>query len=166
MLAHFYSEHEPGPLRSQTPTRRSVVPALREDQRNRRPSDRLQLLPWNPGPSRGSDPSLLASHLNGPWHVICVQDGSGFCNDESLEENFYVVTQHGSAVLLNEDTFEPNSSCVPVIILRCATWAVEGMVVAGKFRSPREVVLLLRGRQRPHQQRVCQKAVRRLQQGC
>ena len=26
--------------------------------------------------ARGSHPSLLASHLNGPWHVICVQEDS------------------------------------------------------------------------------------------
>ena len=26
-------------------------------------------LSWNPGPALGPDPSLLASHLNGPWHV-------------------------------------------------------------------------------------------------
>ena len=66
LLAHIYSEHESGPLRSQPPTHRSVVPVLRQDQRNRRPSDRPQLLYWNPGPARGSDPSLLARHLNGP----------------------------------------------------------------------------------------------------
>ena len=92
-------------------------------------SDRLQLLSWNPRPIRGSDPCLMASHLNGPWRVVCVQEGSAFCNDMTLQD---------SAVLLNKDTFEPNCSCVPLLVpckLRCASWAVEGMVVAGKFRG-------------------------------
>ena len=51
---------------------------LKSDQPNMRPIDKLQILSWNTGPPRGSDRSLLASHLNGPWHVICVQEGSGF----------------------------------------------------------------------------------------
>ena len=116
----------------------SCLSALRHDQNNRRPSDRLQLFFWNPGPVLGSDPSLLASHLNGPWHVVCVQEGSGCCNHQSLAENFHVVTQHGCAVLLNKDTFEPNYSCLPLFIpckLRYASWAVEGMGVTGNFRS-------------------------------
>ena len=28
---------------------------------------------------------LLATHLNGPWHVICVQEGSPFCSDVTLQ---------------------------------------------------------------------------------
>ena len=35
--------------------RRSPVPALKSDQPNRRPSDKLQILSWNTGPARGSD---------------------------------------------------------------------------------------------------------------
>ena len=38
--------------------------------------------------------------------MICVQEGSGFVTDSSLQENFYVVTQHHCAVLLNKDTFK------------------------------------------------------------
>ena len=72
--------------------RRSGGPALRSDQRNRRQTDKLQILFWNPGPARGSDPSLLASQLNGPWHVICVQERSCFVADGSLAENFHVIT--------------------------------------------------------------------------
>ena len=69
------------------PWLRLTVPSYRPDdmtKRNSRPSDRLLLLSWNPWPIRGSDPSLLASHLNGPWHVVCVQEDSGFCNDMTL----------------------------------------------------------------------------------
>ena len=54
-LAHLHSEREPGPLRSQPPTHHTVVPVLRHDHRNRRPSDRQQFLSWNPGPTRGAD---------------------------------------------------------------------------------------------------------------
>ena len=49
-----------------------------------------------------------------------------------------MATQHGCAVFLDKDTFEPNYSCVPLIIphkLIHASWAVESMVVTGKFRS-------------------------------
>ena len=61
--------------------------------------------------------------------MVCVQEGSGFCNDQSLAENFYVVTQHGCAVLLSKDTFEPNFSCVLLFIpckLSNATWGRRG----------------------------------------
>ena len=56
-----------------TSTNRSSAPALRSDQRNRRPTEKQQLLSWNPGPAGGLDPNTLASHLNGPWHVVCVK---------------------------------------------------------------------------------------------
>ena len=77
------SEQEPEPKHSQPLSHHSACPALRPDQKNKRPSDKLQILSWNPVPMRRSDPSLLASHLNGPWHVVCVQEGSGFVNDLS-----------------------------------------------------------------------------------
>ena len=89
---------------------------LKSDQPNMRPIDKLQILSWNTGPARGSDRSLLASHLNGPWHVICEQELSGFVTDSSLRENFHVVIQHHSAVLLNTDTYEYDISCTPILI--------------------------------------------------
>ena len=49
----------------------------------RLPSSRSSRGTW---PTRGSDPSVLASHLNDPWHVVCVQEGSGFVTDSSLAE--------------------------------------------------------------------------------
>ena len=106
---------------------------------NSRPvvTDKLQIHSWHPGPARGSDPSLLASHLNGPWRVICVQEGSAFVSDSSLAENFHVVTQLHGAVLFNKDTFTRDFSCTPIkdpCSLRCSSWAVEGMVVTGRFR--------------------------------
>ena len=123
-------------LLDQSP-RRSGGPALRSDQRNPRQTDKLQILSWNPGPARGSDPSLLASHLNGPWHVICVQEGSGSVTDSSLAENFHAITHDHCAVLLNNDTFARDFSCAPIQVpcsLRYSSGAVEGMVVTGKFR--------------------------------
>ena len=128
---------QPPEFLDQSP-RRCPGPALKSDQRCRRPTDKLQILSWNPVPARGSDPSLLASHLNGPWHVICVQGESGFVTDSSLAENFHVITQHHCAVLLNKDTFTRDFSCTPIRVpcsLRQSTWAVEGMVVTGKFRT-------------------------------
>ena len=105
--------------------RGSLGPALLSDQRSRRQTDVLLILSWNPGPARGYDPSLLASHLNGPWLR------------SSLAEKFHVITQHRCAVLLNKDTFTRDFSCTPIqdpCSLRYSSWAVEGMVVTGKFR--------------------------------
>ena len=105
-----------------------------------RPTSKLQRLSWNPGPARGSDRGTLATHLNGPWHVVCIQEGAGFVTDDSLAENFYVITQHHCAVLLNKGTSEREYTCTPIQVpcsLRYSSWAVEGMVVTGKFhRAP------------------------------
>ena len=85
---------------------------------------------------------------DGPWHVICVQEGCGFVTDSSLQEKFHAVTQHHCAVLLNKDTFEYDTSCTPCLIpcsLRHASWALEGMAVTSKFRralDSRALILL------------------------
>ena len=60
---------------------------------------------------------------------------AGFVTDRSLSENFYVITQHRCAVLLNKDTFARDFTCTPIQVLfslTCSSWAVEGMVVTGK----------------------------------
>ena len=44
---------------------------------NWRSTDKLQLFSCNFGHARRSGPRTLASHLNGAWHVICVQGGAG-----------------------------------------------------------------------------------------
>ena len=80
---------------------------------------------------------MLPSHLNGPWHVICVQEGAGFVTDSSLAESFDVITQFHCAVLLKKDIFARDCTCTPIQVLcslRYSSWAVEGMVVTGKFR--------------------------------
>ena len=79
---HLYDDCEPAPEFLDRSSRRSPSHALQPDQPNWRPTDKLQILSWNPGPARGSDPSLLASHLNGPWHGICVQERSGFVTNK------------------------------------------------------------------------------------
>ena len=137
LMAHLYPDQEPALDHSQPSSHRSSAPALRPDQKNRRPTDKLQLLSWYLGPSRRSDPSTLASHLNGPWHVVCVQEGACFITDRSLAENFHVITKHHYAVLLNKDTFERDCTCTPKQVpcsLRYSSWADERMVVTGKFR--------------------------------
>ena len=104
--AHLYPVQEPTPAHS-LPTQRPFTPsALRPHHNNRRCSDSLHILSWNPGSARGSDPSTLANHLNGPRHAVCVQEGAGFVSFRSLTENFHVITTHHCAVLLNKDTFD------------------------------------------------------------
>ena len=130
LASHLYANREPAP-EEQSP-RRSPGLALRSDQRSRRLTDRQQLLSWNPGPARGSYPSLLASHLNLPWHVVNVQEAPA----SSPRENFHVITQHHRVVLLNKDTFARDYSCTAIQVpcsLRCSSWAIKGMVVTRKF---------------------------------
>ena len=142
LFSHLYTDREPAHEFLEQSPRRCTGPALRPDQRNRRQTDKLQILSWNPGPARSSHPSLLASHPNEPWHVIIVQEGSGFVTDSSLEENFQAITQHHCAVLLNKDTFAREFTCTPIQVpcsLRLSSWAVEDMVVTGMFRrAPHE----------------------------
>ena len=134
---YLYPDQDPALDHSQPSSHRSSAPALRPDQKNRRPTDKLQLLSWYLGPARGSNPSTLASHLIRPWHVVCVQEGAGFVTDRSLAENIHVITQHHCDVLLNKDTFERDYTCTPIQVLcwlRYSSWAVKRMVVIGKFR--------------------------------
>ena len=69
-----------------------------------------------PRSSEEIGPGCLGRSPQRPVAVICVQEGSGFVTDGSLQENFYVVTRHHSAVLLNEDTFKYDISCTPILI--------------------------------------------------
>ena len=83
------------------------------------------------------DQRAFADHLNGPWYIICIQEGRGFVTGSSLDENVYIANQHHCAVLLNKNTFASDFSRTPLQI-PCthtyASWTVEGMVVTGKFR--------------------------------
>ena len=137
--------------------------ALRTDQRRQRQTDKLQILSWNAGFARGSDPSLLASHLNGPWHVICIQEGSCFVTDSSLAENFHVTTQHHCAVLVHQDTSARDFSCTPIQVrssLRFSSRGAEGMVAFGQFRRAFDPsCAFFQGCQRSHRQRVRQAEV-------
>ena len=78
LISHLFASHEPAPEFLNLSPRQSPGPALKSDQLSQRPTDKLQILSWNPGPATGSDPNTLASHLTGPWHVICVQEGAAF----------------------------------------------------------------------------------------
>ena len=118
--------------------RRSPSPALMTDQPNPRQTDKLHILSRNPGPARGLDQRALVYHLNGPCHIVCVQEGSGFVTDNTMQVNFYVVTQHPCAVLLNKDTFKYDISCTLFQVpcsLRYAAWAVQGVAVTDEFRG-------------------------------
>ena len=144
------------PKRPQPPSHRPAGSALRPDHWNNRPSDRLQLLSWNPGPLRGLDPNLLASHLNGPRHVVCVQGGADFFHDKSLQDNFCIVTQHNCAVVLNK---KPLHVCAALRPLQAQIFHVgcRGHGCCWQVpQSSRQVGLSLHGRQRSHHQRVRQ----------
>ena len=110
--AYVYPGQEPTPAYSLPAQRPFTRSALRPDHNTRRCSDWLQILSWNPGPARGSDPGTLASHLSGPRHVECVQEAVGFVSNRSLAENFHVITKH--AVLLIKDTFDSGHTCTPI----------------------------------------------------
>ena len=80
----------------------------------------------------------MADHFNDPCHIVCVQEGSGFVTDNKMQVNFYVVTQHPCAVLLNKDTFVYDISCTPFQVpcsLRYSAWAVQGMAATDEFRG-------------------------------
>ena len=93
-----------------------------------------------------SFPATLVLHvaqINAPWRTTSTDLGTisvfkmeaGIVTDRSLAENFYVITQHHCAVLLNKDTFARDFTCTPIQDPRSLTyssWAVEGMVVTGK----------------------------------
>ena len=103
---------------------------------HRRCSDRLQVLSWNAGPVRGYNVQAVANRINVPWHVVCIQKGGGFTADRTLSDNFHVAVAHHCAVLLNQDTFEDDYTCTPIQVPcnhRNSSWALEGMVVSGKF---------------------------------
>ena len=71
LISHLFADREPVPEFLDQSPRRSLGLALHSGHRSWRQIDKHQILSWNPGPARGSDLSLLFSHLNGPWHVIC-----------------------------------------------------------------------------------------------
>ena len=74
LVSHLHPAHEPPPESFKKSPCRSHGKALGSDQHSRRPTDKLQILSWNSGPVRGSDQRALADHLNGPWHIICIQE--------------------------------------------------------------------------------------------
>ena len=39
----------------------------------------------------------MASHLIGPWHVICVQEGSAFCDNVTLQGNYFTLWSTSTA---------------------------------------------------------------------
>ena len=153
-MAHLYHDREPPPDHSLLEPPRYSAPTLRSG--GRRISCNSSR--GTPAPQEGRtrkrvDPRTLASHLDGPWRVVCVQEGAGFVTDRSLAENFYC------AVLLNKDTFERGHTCAPIQVpcsLRYSSWAVEGMVVTGKFRRAPSC-LLLHGCEHPCRQRMRKK---------
>ena len=81
LVSHLYAGREPAPEFLEQPHRRRSSPGT------------LVL-------AHGKDPSALAAHLNGPWHIICLQESAGFVTGSSFAKNVHVATHH-CAVPLN-----------------------------------------------------------------
>ena len=119
--------------------RDTAQPALRPGDDHRRCSDRLQVLSWTAGPVRGDNVQAVANRIDVLWHVVCIQEGVGFTADRTLSDNFHVAVARHCAVLLNKDTFEDDYTCTPIQVpcnQRYSSWALDGMVVSGKFGRP------------------------------
>ena len=80
-------------------------------------------------------PVLSHSHVCGPWHGICLQNGADVANHPSLHHRFHVVTAHHCALLLNKDKFEGDIPAKPILVSakKKKNCTLEGMV-AGHFR--------------------------------
>ena len=113
LRAHFCANVEPSPSHAAPDTRSATQAPLHPGHVNHRSSDQLQVLSWNPGPVRRDNVSAVAGRRNGPWHIVCLQEGAGFAGDRTLAHNFHVVIEHLCAVLLNEDTLEDDFTCTP-----------------------------------------------------
>ena len=90
-------------------------PALRYDQRNKRPSDRPQLLSWNPGPIRvrtrvcGQATSMARGMLTACRKALASAT-------TSLCRKISTWLHSTAAPFLNRDTFESIYSCIPLFI--------------------------------------------------
>ena len=113
-MAHLYHDREPPPDHSLPEPHRYSASALRPDQKEK-PGNRGQIYSFYPGtlaPAMRSDPRTLASHLNGLWCAVCVQEGAGLVYDRSLSEIIHVITQHHRGVFLGR-------ACTPLQVLAC-----------------------------------------------
>ena len=64
---------------------------------------------WNPGLLQEDHPDVVANHNCGPWHIICLQEGSGFAIHPSLQRRFHVADARHRAVLINKDTVDEDT---------------------------------------------------------
>ena len=86
LVVHIHSDQEQTLEFLQQSLRCSLGPVLGSDQRSPRRVDKLQISSWDLGPPRGSDPRVLADHLFGPWHIICIQEGAVFVTNNASAE--------------------------------------------------------------------------------
>ena len=99
----------------------------------------LQVLSWNPGPVRDSNPSAVAGHLNGPWHVVCVQEGLDLSAITPRRRTSTRFAKHHCAVLLDKDSSEDGYTCTPIQVpcaFQDSTWALEGKERSGRPSDP------------------------------
>ena len=118
-FSHLYSECEPVAEFLDRVPRLSPGPAWRTHQSNRRPTDKLQSLSWNPGPACGSDPSLLAGgvwlchrQLPATWSSTRIPL-STTSHEHRFRFHVRCVTRRGLEGMAHTDKFRraPDQSC-------------------------------------------------------
>ena len=94
---------------------------------------RLSLLQWNPGPAR-RNPTNIVSAACGRFHAVILQEASDHV--PHISDQFRVYTDNMDlAILLNNDTFEPD----PIVLTFKAdstTWGMVLLIVRGLLRRP------------------------------
>ena len=80
----------------------------------------------------------VASHLNGPWHTICVQEGAGLYHRQLLGGELLRCHPAPLRRALQQGYFHARHLLHPDPGPRArsgdSSWAIEGMVVTGKLR--------------------------------
>ena len=138
-------------------------PALKSDQPNGRPTDKLQILSWNPSPARGSDPSALAKspqrpvarYLRAAWRRLCHRQFPGGELLRGHPAPLCRAPQQGYFQARHRVHADPGPMFAQVLNV--------GRRGHGGYRQvpqgARPTVLLLHRRQSSPQQRVCQAEV-------
>ena len=91
---------------------------------------------WNPGPAH-RNPTNIVSAACGKFHAVILQEASGHV--PHISEQFLVCTGNTNlAILLNEDTFEPDPTVLTYKVDSTSkgTWGMVLLIVRGLLRRP------------------------------
>ena len=97
---------------------------------------RLSILLWNAGAAR-RQPTQLSTVMCGAFNAVLLQEARGHV--QHISDQFQVYTDDEDlAILLNRDTFLPDSVKYPIIeeSTRKTTWSLKALVVCGHLRRP------------------------------